>query len=41
MKKIQIDGKEFKDFSKEQHEEKHTLRENTHCFDCPYCENYK
>jgi len=30
-----------KDFSREQHIKKHTLRENTHDFECPYCERVK
>lgn len=34
-----IDGKEYLDFTKQQHLKKHTKKENTHCFECPYCEN--
>lgn len=41
MKTIQINGKDYKDFSKDEHISKHTLKENTHNFDCPYCENVK
>lgn len=39
MKKILINGKQYLNFSKEQHIKKHTLKEDTHCFKCPYCEN--
>jgi len=24
--------------TREQHIKKHTLKEDTHCFECPYCE---
>lgn len=24
----------------EQHIKKHTLKENTHCFECPFCEDW-
>ncbi len=41
MKTIEINGKDYKDFSKEEHIRKHTLKENTHCFECPYCEGLK
>jgi len=29
---------EWKEFTKEQHRKKHTLKENTHSFECKYCE---
>ena len=38
MRKIIIKGKEYKDFTEEEHIKKHTRKENTHCFECPYCE---
>jgi hypothetical protein len=41
MKKIIVDGKEYKDFTKEEHIKKHTQKENTHCFECLYCERLK
>ena len=28
----------MKTFTKEEHIKKHTLKENTHCFECAYCE---
>jgi len=41
MKTIYINGIEYKDFTREQHIKKHTKKENTHCFECPYCEGLK
>jgi hypothetical protein len=41
MKKILINGKEYIDFSEEQHIKQHTKRENTHCNECPYCERVR
>ena len=38
MKTINFKGKKYKLFTKDQHIKKHTLKENTHCFDCLYCE---
>jgi len=39
--KIKFNGKEYKGFTKEEHIKKHTLKENTHCFECMYCEGLK
>ena len=41
MKEITINGKKYLDFSEKQHIQKHTKRENTHCFECPFCEGEK
>jgi len=41
MLKITINGEEYLDFTREEHIKKHTLKENTHCFECPYCERLK
>jgi len=39
MKTILIKGIEYKDFTYKQHIKYHTLKENTHCWECPYCVN--
>lgn len=41
MKTIIINGKEYLNYTKEQHIKKHTKKENTHEFKCPYCEGVK
>ena len=41
MKTIKINNIEYLDFTKEQHIKKHTKKENTHDFSCPYCEGKK
>lgn len=38
MKTVKINGTDYKDFSEKKHKQKHTLKENTHCFECAYCE---
>ena len=41
MKKIIINTKEYLDFTKKQHIDRHTKKENTHEFSCAYCEGVK
>ena len=41
MRYIKIGDKIYFDFTKEEHIKKHTLKEDTHNFNCPYCEGVK